>query len=182
MNAMPDPLDIITFRGKRMDRKTAAALAIAEQRLGYELTITQGGYNAGGVGASAGTHDRGGVVDLTAFEAGRKVKVLRDLGFAAWHRLPSEGPWPEHVHAVMVGHQDLAPSAFRQTQAYKRGTNGLANDAADRNKYHPKVPDFSYAHAWHDGLLQQRMRGITARIQKLRDRRAALRKKITYKR
>jgi hypothetical protein len=176
----PDPLERITFRGKTLDRKTAAALAIAERRLGYELTITQGSYNPGGVGASGGTHDRGGVVDLAAFDAARKVRVLRSLGFAAWHRLPSQGPWVEHVHAVLAGHEDLSPAAAAQVVAYRNGRNGLANNAPDPNTFRPDVT-FDYNAAWRDDLLRGRISGIQARIDALRDRASALRQKITYK-
>ncbi len=178
---IPDPLERITFRGKTMDRKTAAALAVAERRLGYELTVTQGAYNAGGVGASAGTHDRGGVIDLAKFDADNKVKVLRDLGFAAWRRLPSQGPWPEHIHAVMVGHQDLAPAAAEQVIDYKAGLNGLATKAPDSNTYRPDVEPFNFAKAWRDDLLRQRISGIQARRKKLLDQISGLRQKITYK-
>lgn len=178
---MPNPLDRVTFRGKTMDRKTAAALAIAEQRLGFELTVVQGAYNPGGVGASAGTHDRGGVIDLAPFDWKRKVKVLRGLGFAAWHRPAIPGLWGEHVHAVMIGHQDLAPSAARQVASFKAGRDGLKSNRIDPDSYHPNVEPFSFAAAWRDDLLRQRVTGLTARIKALREKRSAARTKITYK-
>ena len=125
------PYDRTTHDGKRVDQLTHQALLAAERKLGYELTIVQGSYNAGGVSASAGTHDGGGVVDLAAYDAPRKVRVLRSLGFAAWHRKSWQGPWNEHVHAVLIGNQNLAPSAQRQVTAYLDGRNGLANNGAD---------------------------------------------------
>ena len=126
-----DRYERVTFRGRTVNRWTAQALAEAERRLGYELTITQGSYNSGRVGASAGTHDGGGVVDLAAYDQARKVRVLREVGFAAWRRTPSQGPWPEHIHAVLIGCGDLAPSAARQVASYKAGRNGLGNNGRD---------------------------------------------------
>ncbi|MBB3041035.1 hypothetical protein [Nocardioides soli] len=178
----PNPLAIVTFRGRRMDRKTATALAIAEQRLGYELTVTQGCYNTGGVSASAGTHDRGGVVDLAPYDHVHKVKVLRDLGFAAWYRPAIAGLWPAHIHAVMIGHQDLAPSAARQVPAYLAGRDGLTGNRLDANAYRPDVEPFDFAAAWRDGLLRQRIKGIKARRKTLADKASRLKSQITYRR
>lgn len=145
---MPDDrYEKVKHDGKTVDRWTAAALREAERRLGYPLTIVQGSYNRG-VGASAGTHDGGGVVDLAAFEADRKVRVLREVGFAAWRRRPSQGPWNEHVHAVLIGNERAADSAKRQVTAYRNGRNGLANNGPDDGPrvgvhtfaYPPKAP------------------------------------------
>jgi hypothetical protein len=177
---MPDPLTRVTFRGKTMDRKTAAALAIAEDRLGYELAVVQGSYNPG-VGASAGTHDRGGVVDLAPYDRERKVRVLRRLGFAAWFRPAIPGLWGAHVHAVMIGHQDLAPAAAQQVTAYRAGLDGLAGGDKDPNPYRPDAEPFSFAAAWRDGLLEKRIKGYKARIASLRERISASRARITYR-
>lgn len=169
-----DPLEKIAWRGwPRMDRKTAAALLVAEHRLGYEMDVVQGPYNTS-VGASGGTHAGGGVVDLSPYDYGRKVRVLRELGFAAWYRPAIAGLWPAHVHAVMIGHQDLAPSAFRQTESYARGRNGLVGDAIDSDPYHPKVENFSYATYLRDGRLAEKIEGIQATRQKLLDKISAM--------
>lgn len=120
-----------THDGKTVDWLTKVALLAAEALLGYDLTITQGSYNGGKVAASGGTHDGGGVIDLAGFDADRKVKVLRRLGFAAWHRTPDQGPWPEHVHAVQVGHARLSAAAKRQVAAYLAGRDGLAGNGPD---------------------------------------------------
>ncbi|MGD9693964.1 MAG: hypothetical protein AB7G17_14300 [Phycisphaerales bacterium] len=139
-----DAYDIIQFRGAKMDRITAQALQLAEFLLGYELTITQGSYNKGGVSASAGTHDGGGVVDLAAFEAKRKVRILRALGFAAWHREAIPGLWPEHVHAVLIGNKKLAPAAINQVAAYRAGRDGLKSNAVDKTPRPDPIPLFRY--------------------------------------
>lgn len=123
--------DIVTFRGKRVDKKTRAALLVAERKLGYQLTIVQGSYNAGGVRASAGTHDQGGVVDLTAHDWQRKVRVLRSVGWAAWYRADRPGVWSAHIHAVLVDHGRLSEGAAQQVREYLAGYDGLAGDGRD---------------------------------------------------
>lgn len=176
------PFDRVTFRGKTMDNKTMYGLMAAEHRLGYELTVTQGCYNPGGVGASAGTHDGGGVVDLAPWDYENKVKVLRDLGWAAWYRSPSEGPWQAHIHAVMIDHGRLSASAAAQVIDYRTGRNGLANHAPDTFPYRPNpIPVFDYPAALKDERLRTRITGLQARIKTLRDRASGLRKQITYK-
>ena len=100
------------------------------------LEITQGCYNAGGVAASADTHDGGGALDiraktLSASQIAEAVLKLRHVGFAAWHRLPSQGPWVEHIHCIAVGCPDLSSGAANQVTAYKNGRNGLANNGKD---------------------------------------------------
>lgn len=126
-----DRYELTTHDGKTVDRMTKQALEKAERRLGYPLTIVQGSYNQGRVSQSAGTHDGGGVVDLAPWDWERKVRVLREIGFAAWHRTPAQGPWGEHIHAVLIGNTKAAPSALRQVDAYRRGRNGLANNGLD---------------------------------------------------
>ena len=139
-----EPYDIIQFRGAKVDRITAQALTLAEFILGYELTITQGSYNKGGVSASAGTHDGGGVIDLAPFEADRKVRILRALGFAAWHREPIPGLWPEHVHAVLIGNKKLAPAAVNQVASYRAGRDGLKSNAIDKTPRPDPIPVFRW--------------------------------------
>jgi hypothetical protein len=118
-----------------LNRRTAAALDVVHEKLGYELTITQGSYHKT-TAASAGTHDGGGAVDLAPFEADKKVHALRAVGFAAWHRLPSQGDWPEHVHGILRGDQQLSPQAAAQIVSYDNHRNGLANNDAD-DTWHP---------------------------------------------
>jgi hypothetical protein len=130
---VPKPYDRTTYGGKTVDWLTRAALEETAKRLGYldGLTITQGSYNAGGVSASAGTHDGGGVVDLSAYEHARKVRELRRTGFAAWYRPAISGLWPAHIHAVLIGNKRLAPVARRQVDAYLAGRDGLAGNGPD---------------------------------------------------
>lgn len=128
---MTKPYDLTTYDGNRVDWLTRAALEETAQRLGYDLTITQGSYNAGGVSASAGTHDGGGVVDLAPAKHADKVRELRRTGFAAWYRPAIAGLWPAHIHAVLIGNRKLAPVARRQVDAYLAGRDGLAGNRPD---------------------------------------------------
>jgi hypothetical protein len=130
---MMKPYDLTTYDGNTVDWLTRAALEKAAANLGYAdgLTITQGSYNAGGVAASAGTHDGGGVVDLSAFEHERKVRALRSVGFAAWYRPAIAGLWPAHIHAVLIGNAKLSSGARNQVTEYLAGRNGLANRGPD---------------------------------------------------
>jgi hypothetical protein len=127
----------VQVQGFQTDARTAAMVTEA-QKLGGPLRITQGSYSRG-VAASAGTHDGGGVIDfsvrgLTLSQINRRVKALRQVGFAAWHRLPAEGPWSAHLHAVAVGCPDLAPLAAGQVESLRRGRNGLRGQGLDRHR------------------------------------------------
>lgn len=123
--------------GHTTNRRTARMLAEAE-RIGGPLRITQGSYN-NSVGASAGTHDGGGVLDLsvrglTMTQINRRVRALRRVGFAAWYRPALPRVWGPHIHAVAVGTNDLAPAAARQVAALRRGRDGLAGNNLDRHR------------------------------------------------
>lgn len=128
---MPHPYDRTTYDGNVVDWLTRVALEQTAGRIGYDLTITQGSYNPGGVGASAGTHDGGGVVDLAAADHVNKVWQLRRTGFAAWYRPTIPGLWNEHVHAVLIGNRKLSPAAKAQVAEYLAGFDGLAGNGRD---------------------------------------------------
>lgn len=140
---MPRPYDRTTYDGKTVDWLTRAALEDTAKRLGYDLTVVQGSYNTGGVSASAGTHDGGGVIDLAPADWQRKVAEMRRTGFAAWHRPAIAGLWSEHIHCVLIGNRKLAPAAKAQVAEYLRGEDGLADHRPDdgprdfiHNRYH----------------------------------------------
>src|SRR5947208_1544445 len=95
-----DAYDKITVDGHTFDRITYALFLIAQARPNGDngWTITQGSYTTG-VAQSGGTHAGGGAFDITTGgNADQRVHALRAVGCAAWHRLPSEGDWPEHIH------------------------------------------------------------------------------------
>ena len=118
-----------TYGGRTVNKRTAYMLDQAKAIYGKSIPITQGSYNKGGVSASAGTHDGGGVVDIGDTSTAL-LKALRQVGFAAWIRTPSEG-FAYHIHAVAIGDRELSPSAKNQITAYYNGRNGLANNAGD---------------------------------------------------
>lgn len=125
----------VQVQGHTVNRRTARMIAEAEL-IGGPLRITQGSYSDGV--NSAGTHHGGGVVDfstrgLRLTQINRRVRALRLVGFAAWHRTEADG-FTSHIHAVAVGTNDLDPAAARQVAALRRGRNGLANNGLDRHR------------------------------------------------
>lgn len=127
-----------TIDGETVNGRTAAMLKAAGKKAGVDFDITQGSYNAGGVGASAGTHDGGGALDISVNNVKDKtaaVKALRQVGFAAWERTPAQGFDP-HIHAIAVSDTDMSPEAQDQVGDYYTGKNGLASGASDDG---PKV-------------------------------------------
>lgn len=125
-----------TFDGKTINTRTEAMLDEAQRLLGRDLQLDQGSYNVGGDPSSAGTHDGGGVVDINVdgMSSATKttvVRTLRQVGFAAWSRTPSQGDWPFHIHAAAISDTDLSSQAQHQIGDYYLGKNGLANQAPD---------------------------------------------------
>jgi hypothetical protein len=144
----PLPYTRTTRNGQVIDQLTNYAMYAAERRLGYDqgsLDVIQGSYKAGdGAPQSAGTHDGGGVVDLTENDWSAKVHALRAVGFAAWHRPQN---WDGrggmgHIHAVLIGNVKLAPEAKAQVEAYRAHRIGLANNAADPTWHPDPIPTF----------------------------------------
>ena len=132
---------IVRFRGYRFAPGTPAAIKWAEKRAGFTFTITQGGYNVGGVSASAGTHDKDAVDfsvrGLGHMQIAKMVRCLRDAGFAAWHRTTEQGFSSDHVHAIRLGdNADLSRVALQQARAFDAHRDGLAANKPD-DTYHP---------------------------------------------
>ncbi len=118
-----------TWSGRTINQRTKDMLNTAQKTSGINITLSQGSYNAGGVAASAGTHDGGGVVDIANTDA-KLLKALRQAGFAAWIRTPAEG-FAYHIHACAIGDKQMASSAKNQITSYFNGRNGLANNGGD---------------------------------------------------
>lgn len=126
----------VVFEGFDIDARSRDMLIAAREICDAPLVITQGGYNKGGVTASAGTHDGGGALDIRATNLtdAQRIEAVRDLrtvGFAAWLRLPSEGDWPYHIHCIAMGCPDASDGARQQMTAYKNHRNGLRNNNPD---------------------------------------------------
>lgn len=123
-----------SYGGKTVNTRTKVMLQRAAAIRGKGFTLTQGSYNKG-VGASAGTHDGGGVVDisvsgLSAAERSVAAMSLRKAGFFAWTRTPAQG-FQYHIHAVAIGDKQLAPAARSQITQGFQDRNGLANHGKD---------------------------------------------------
>lgn len=125
--------------GRIVNQRTLDMLERAEARYGGKFYVVQGSYNTG-VGASAGTHDGGGAVDLSVkgLRVNDAVKALREAGFAAWYRAPLAGVWGAHIHAIAIGDPELASGARNQVTAYYNGRDGLAGNRVD-NTWRPKT-------------------------------------------
>ncbi|GAA4692000.1 peptidoglycan-binding protein [Phytohabitans rumicis] len=124
-----------TYGGQRVNTRTRSMLTAADAMLSWSIVLSQGSYTSTNP-SSAGTHDGGGVVDisvtsLTTTQRWETVRALRTVGFAAWLRNPSQGSWPYHIHAAAVSDPDLASAARNQIHDYYFGKNGLATHAAD---------------------------------------------------
>lgn len=129
----------VTWRGRTVNVRTREMLKDAEARAGRVLSLVQGSYNKG-VSASAGTHDGGGVVDVsTAGMSANTIRAvcqsMRKAGFAAWHRTPPS--FSSHIHACAIGDREMAPVAREQVQQYFNGQNGLAGHGPDSNPPRP---------------------------------------------
>lgn len=128
----------VSYDGHTINARTRAMLRAAAHRLGAHchLGITQGSYNPGGVGASAGTHDGGGAVDLDlARKCGKRrpavVRAMRTVGFAAWYRPTIPGVWNKHIHAIAISDPDLSAAAADQVWDYHIHRDGLADNGPD---------------------------------------------------
>ena len=131
-----NPYDLTEWDGHTVDYMTAAALEAAKAEFGGDLHMMQGSHNDGGVAASGGTHDGGGVVDLSVPDGDWEgaVTALRKIGFAAWVRnVPGYGQAGSgaHIHAVLIGNEQLSPQAQTQVNSYLNNDDGLVGSRAD---------------------------------------------------
>lgn len=131
-----DPYDLTEVDGKTVNYLTAAALDAAKAEFGGDLTLMQGSHNAGGVAASGGTHDGGGVIDLSVPNGdwAGAMTALRKIGFAAWVRnVPGYGQAGSgaHIHAVLIGDKTLSAQAQTQIQSYLNNDDGLVGSRPD---------------------------------------------------
>lgn len=128
-----------------LDRMTYDMLMWAQERAGVKLYVGQGSYKGDGGGnavdASGSTHNGGGAFDLSIRwysnrDQAKIDRAVKDAGGAYFHRLPSQGDWPEHGHGLVIGNKMLSDSAEGQVQDYLKGRNGLNNHARD-DSYRP---------------------------------------------
>lgn len=145
-----------TYYGVRVNTRTRTMLIAADKAVPWKLRLAQGSYcglvKARCAAASAGTHDGGGVVDvsvkgMTATRRWRTEQALRRVGFAAWVRTPSQcgGCWSAHIHALAIGDTDLWQRDGRyvnrdQVADYFVGRNGLSGHKRDNTPQKYRVP------------------------------------------
>ncbi|MEV0351164.1 peptidoglycan-binding protein [Nonomuraea sp. NPDC050680] len=141
VTAAIDPGPRVSAGAAVINTRTRNMLAEAKRLLGRDLPLDQGSYNPGGDPTSVGTHDGGGVIDvsvkgMTAATRTAVCRTLRRVGFAAWVRSPQQGDWPWHIHAAAISDPSLSSQAQHQIGDYYLGQNGLANRGPDDG---PKV-------------------------------------------
>ena len=113
------------FRGVFLDSMTIAGILRAEKMLHQVFHLVQGSWSTS-VAASGSTHAGGGAFDASSPWTPAAVAALRVEGpFAAWQRNPSQGPWEDHIHAVLMGDPLLSSAAYSQVQQFMAGGNGL---------------------------------------------------------
>lgn len=136
----PDPYKKVRWRGGKCDNIDKVAIQVWEERMAATATIYQLGYNPGGVAASAGAHDGGGVVDcwFPTLANIRAVKRGRDVLGVGWLRHPPTFPY--HHHMIRRASKTLAPVAARQVPLFDAGGNGLVGNAPDEIGYRPDPP------------------------------------------
>lgn len=130
-----DPYGLTQFDGETVDYLTAAALDAAKKEFGGDFGIMQGSHSHD-VAASGNTHAGGGVVDLSVSNGDWEgaVAALRKIGFAAWARsIPGHGYAGSgaHIHAVLIGNEQLSPQAQVQVQSYLNNDDGLSGSRPD---------------------------------------------------
>lgn len=126
-----------SYGGRTVNQRTKDMLESAARSFGKSITLTQGSYNKG-VGASAGTHDGGGVVDISvlgmsASQRSSLEQALRRAGFFAWIRTPAQG-FSYHIHAVAIGDKQLSSAARGQVAQGFADRDGLARRGPDASK------------------------------------------------
>lgn len=149
----PDDFDIVNFPGTdyKTDKRTLYMVNLANDCLKEigepEIVVTQGSYCASGCATDSGTsHDGGGAVDLSIkhltpwdeshTQTEKLIKVLREVGFAAWYRDEQDDPsWTSnhHIHIVALGAPITGPGALGspgQVIAYCDGRAGAYDSSA----------------------------------------------------
>jgi hypothetical protein len=163
------PMKRITVRpGVVLNERTAMMHAELERRLRngnakfHGLPIIQGSYNRGKVGASGGTHDGGGALDVPYGVPGASADQIelwaRRVGFAAWKRpelwVNGKKVWDSHVHMIAIGDPELSTTAKAQETAYIAGYNGLGHLGRGGKDTGPRVAK------WHRWPMMRRIAAV----------------------
>ena len=128
------PTERIPFRGRLVCECVATSLPLVEKAMikagviKYSIDIYQAGYNRGGVSASAGTHDRGGCIDVGQYSQ-IALTIWRLWGWAMQARTRAQGFSP-HGHGWPKGCPHLSAGAAYQASEWQAGRNGLRDRRA----------------------------------------------------
>ena len=125
-------LEVTKRQGWTLDTRTAEYFDAVNSGMPGGVVIIQGSYNTS-VGASAGTHDGPGALDLKPADPNKRntagykqlETVARQRGGAAWFR-----PWANnyHVHIIVIGTRGLPAIAAKQVVSYLNGRDGLVSN------------------------------------------------------
>ena len=138
---MGDVTEYVVIRGRRFCACSAAVLEMAEA--GFKAAgiiprsasihdyVTQGGYRAGATAASKGSHDRGGVHDVSysLVDSDAKQRIWDQAGAVGCRRRSWEftsTDTPDHGHIIAVGCPHLAKLAAEQLAEIRAGGDGMA--------------------------------------------------------
>lgn len=115
------------------------------------MTATQGSWRPY-TSYSGSTHTGCAAIDLTAYNWRNRLIVGDLCGIDVFHRLTTEGDWPEHDHCATRGMGCAARALQGQNASVKAGRNGLRDNAADRDAH-------LRSHLWSLAVFQGR-RGV----------------------
>lgn len=96
---------------------------IAKGIIKYNIDVHQWGYRTD-VGASAGTHAEGGVLDVAQC-SDAALKIWREWGVEMQRRTKAQGFSMEHGHGVVKGCTHRSNAAYLQHLDWEKGKNGL---------------------------------------------------------
>lgn len=140
-----NPTTVGTYKGRKFTHimldcvRSWEAACLAE---GIPFVIVQGGWNPGGVAASAGSHDKDGgdlrSYTMTKAQVSRCIELGRERGLCASFRtsvakygVRAQGFKDEHIHFVPNKWGTPSPVADRQATQYRNGTDGLKSAQPD---------------------------------------------------
>lgn len=159
----------VYWRGRWFDEAFVLAMSDQERQQGFKEYFYQGSYNKG-VGASAGTHDKGGTADKQSRGTTDRQRSAR-RGIVWWPRTKAQG-FPVHDHGVMMWANTAAPSLKAQMFMFVHGYNGLIgnhkDDSGVRNQFRHYL-DWRQAmqvvppNCYIDGVEKSRMYGKSVR-------------------
>lgn len=142
---MGDVTEYVTINGRKFCRCSVAVLEMAEA--GFKAAgripktasihdyVTQGGYRAGATVASKGSHDEGGVHDVSysLVDTNADQRIWDQAGAVGCRRRSWEftsTKTPNHGHIIAVGCPHLAPLAASQLAEIRKGGDGMAGSRA----------------------------------------------------